>query len=70
MLNVGNNKSTDEFDYANRIGCRSTERSRKVKQQPGKVKIERTSVPGRVSGSTDFVVLLKRGLKEGRSSRQ
>lgn len=35
MLNVGNNKSTDEFDYANRIGCRSTERSRKVKQQPG-----------------------------------
>lgn len=28
------------------------------------VKIERTSVPGRVSGSTDFVVLLKRGLKE------
>lgn len=35
-----------------------------------KVKIERTSVPGRVSGSTDFVVLLKRGLKEERSSRQ
>lgn len=34
------------------------------------VKIERTSVPGRVSGSTDFVVLLKRGLKEERSGRQ